>query len=235
MACAVVALLAAIAIPATSKIGEYTSRTKSISNLRQIGVAAHLYASEHNQQLPGQPGEPGIFPSAAPADLWPTLFCAYLTPNDPTVFLDPSDPDTSKLPLAAILSNVTNNTAFVYNGFDDLAVNNRPLSAVPLTTLATPSEIVLLAQKTRGASAFYVSPLFQPIASLLSLINPAAYDGGSHYLFVDGSVRFIKQADYSNSFWLVDKSGALPFPPPLPPPGVPLAVPRESQLATITF
>ena len=61
---------------------------------------------------------------------------------------------------------------------------------------------------------FYVSPLFQPIASLISLLNPAAYDGGSHYLFVDGSVRFIKQSDYSNAFWLVDKNDTLlPFPP----------------------
>ena len=218
MACAVVALLAAVAIPATSRISEYTSRTKSISNLRQLGVAARLYANDHNQQLPGQPSANGI-PSASggPAQ-WPELFCAYLTPSDPAVFVDSGDPVTSKLPLAAILSNTTNNTAFIYNGFDDLASNNQPPETVSLTTLATPAEIVLLAQKTRGASAFFVSPLFQPIANLLSLLNPAAYDGGSHYLFADGSVRFITQADYSNSFWLVDKNITLPFPPLLPIP-----------------
>lgn len=242
MACAMVSLLVAIAIPATSRIGDYTSRTKSISNLRQIGVAAHLYANDHNQQLPGQAASAGLLPIGTPPDQWPALFCAYLTPSDPTVFLDPGDPATSKLPLAAILSNSTNNTAFVYNGFDDLAVNDQPPQAVPLTTLAAPSEIVLLAQKTRGANAFYVSPLFQPIANLLSLLNPAAYDGGSHYLFVDGSVRFIKQADYSNTFWLVDKSLSLPFPPLLPPapglpgaPSLPNSAAGTSGLATITF
>lgn len=218
MACAVVALLAAIAIPATSRISEYTSRTKSISNLRQIGVAARLYANDHNQQLPGQPSSAGLFPNGGTTAQWPELFCAYLTPSDPTVFVDPGDSTTSKLPLSEILSNTTNNTAFVYNGFDDLASNNQPPETISLLTLATPSEVVLLAQKTRGASAFFVSPLFQPIANLLSLLNPAAYDGGSHYLFVDGSVRFIKQTDYSNSFWLVDKNITLPFPPLLPLP-----------------
>ena len=236
MACAVVALLAAIAIPATSKISEYTSRTKSISNLRQIGVAAHLYAADHNQQLPGQPSPTGTFTGpGSSGDQWPALFCAYLTPSDPTVFVDPGDPGTSRLPGASILSNAANNTAFVYNGFDELAADNHPPPAVSLTNLPTPADTVLLAQKTRGATAFFVSPLFQPIAALSSLLNPAAYDGGSHYLFVDGSVRFIKETDYSNSFWLVDKSISLPFPPLLPlPPILPHGT-GVARLATVNL
>lgn len=236
MACAVVALLAAIAIPATSKISEYSARTKSLSNLRQIGVAARLYANDHDQRLPGQPASAGLPPTGSAAEQWPTLFCAYLTPSDPAVFVDPGDPVTSKLPLASILSNDSNNTAFVYNGFDDLATGNQPPVAISLTTLASPSEVVLLAQKTRGATAFFVSPLFQPIANLLSLLNPSAYDGGSHYLFVDGSVRFIKQSEYSNSIWLVDKSISLPFPPLLPfPHGRPQDPVDSNSLATIIF
>ena len=237
MVCAVVALLAAIALPVSSKISDYTSRTKSISNLRQIGVAARLYAADHNQQLPGQPAaSTGLFTVGGGPDQWPALFCAYLTPSDPTVFLDPGDPTTAKLPLASILSNSANNTAFVYNGFDDLAANNQPPEAVSLTTLATPADIVLLAQKVRGAKAFYVSPLFQPVASVFSLLNPAAYDGGSHYLFVDGSVRFIKQTEYSNSFWLADKSLTLPFPPLLPIPSAPPnSKPVVAGLAAVKF
>lgn len=236
MACAVVALLVAIAIPATSRISEYTSRTKSISNLRQIGVAARLYANDHNQQLPGQPSPGGLLATGSAPDQWPTLFCAYLTPNDPTVFVDPGDPSTSKLPLTAILSNTANNTAFVYNGFDELASNNQPPEVVALSTLTTPAETVLFAQKARGATIFCVSPLFAPVASLFSLLNPAAYDGGSHYLFVDGSVRFIMQDQYNNNFWLVDKNGSLPFPPWLPlPPGLPHSGGNLSGLATITF
>ena len=211
---AVLAVLAAIAIPATTRMSAYSARMKSVSNLRQIGVAAHLYANDHNQQLPGHQGPllaglPLPLPEAA-GDQWPTLFCAYLSPNDPRVFEDPTDPTVAKLPLSAILSNIKNNTGFVYNGFDDLGSDDQPATSVALTRLETPAETVLLAQKTVGASAFYVDVLLNPLGNLFSLLNPTAYDGGSHYLFVDGSVRFIKQTDYKSNLWLVNKSLSLP-------------------------
>lgn len=213
---AVVAVLAAVAIPASTRMSQYSARMKSISNLRQIGVAARLYANDNNQQLPGQPagtglGLPGLGLPGNTSDQWPKLFCAYLSPSDPRVFLDPSDPVTAKLPLASILSDTVNNTGFVYNGFNDLGVDNQPVQSVPLTRFDTPAEVVLLGQKTPGATAFYVNLLFNPLGDLLSLLNANAYDGGSHYLFVDGSVRFIKQADYSSNLWLVNKGVSLPI------------------------
>ena len=212
---AIVVVLAVIAIPATSRMYEYSARVRSISNMRQIGVAAHLYANDHEQQLPGPTSSGSLLPgiSLTPAqsgDQWPALFCAYLSPSDPRVFLDSTDPLTNKLPLPQIISNVANNTAFVYNGFDDLSVDNQPVQSVPLTRLETPSEIVLLAQKTQGATAFYVDLLASPLSNLFSLLNPGACGGGSNYLFVDGSVRFIKQADYNNKLWLANKSLSLP-------------------------
>ena len=213
---AVLAVLVAIAIPASSRMSQYSARMKSISNLRQIGVASRLYANDHNQQLPGRPTAAGGPPlsrdeTGLGTDEWPTLFCAYLSPNDPRVFVDPLDPAAAKLPVALVLSNVANNTGFIYNGFDDIGDASQPLPAVALTQMDTPAEVVLLAQKTQGASSFFVDLLSNPLGSLFSLLNPQAYDGGSHYLFVDGSVRFIKQTDYSNNLWLVNKG--LPLPP----------------------
>ena len=211
----IVVVLCAIAIPATTHMSEYTSRVRSVSNLRQIGVAARLYANDHDQQLPGSTSTggllPGLLPPPSTGDQWPKLFCAYLSPSDPRVFLDATDPTTKNLPLPLVISNDLNNTAFVYNGFDELGVGNQPVQSIPLTRLETPSDVVLLAQKAPGAKAFYVDLLLNPLSSLFSLFNPQAFDGGSHYLFVDGSVRFIKQTDYNNSLWLVNKN--LPLPP----------------------
>ncbi len=213
---AVLAVLAAIAIPATTRMSAYSARMKSVSNLRQIGVAARLYANDHNQQLPGHQGPllPGLplplpLPDAS-GDQWPTLFCAYLSPNDPRVFVDPTDPAMAKMPLSTVLSNTKNNTGFVYNGFDDLGGDDQPAATVLLTRLDTPAETVMLAQKTLGAAAFYVDVLLNPLGNIFSLLNPTAYDGGSHYLFVDGSVRFIKQTDYKSNLWLVNKTLTLP-------------------------
>ncbi len=215
--CAVVAVMLAIAVPATSKISGYSARTKSISNLRQIGVAARLYANDHNQQLPGQPLTDPLGTDVP--DQWPTLFGAYLSPSNPAVFVDPKNDAAKRLPNVDILSNSVNNTGYIYNGFDDLAADNRPLASVPLNRLQTQVDVVLLAQKKSGAKPFCISPIFQPITNLLDVLNPGAFDGGAHYLFVDGSVRYVKWGEYSNNFWVVDKAGGLPLPPlpPLPP------------------
>ena len=49
---AVVAILAAIIIPALGGIRERANETKSASNLRQIGIAMQLYAQNNNGTLP---------------------------------------------------------------------------------------------------------------------------------------------------------------------------------------
>ncbi len=212
----VVAVLVAIAIPATTRVSQYSARMKAIANMRQIGVAAMLYASDHNQQLPGHVSDAGVLPLDA-GGTWPQLFCQYLSPTNPRVFLDPSDKQTAQLLPDAVLSQSVNNTGYIYNGFDDLGANDgQPVSMVPLNRLQTPSQVILLAPKTQGATEFYADLLLAPLSDLLSQFNPSVYDGGANYLFADGSVRFLKQSEYSNNFWLVDKSVPLP-PLPIPP------------------
>ena len=212
---AVVALLFAVAIPATSRATLYAARTKSIANLRQLGIAAHLYANEHDQKLPGESPADPLLPSlpvdgSTAADRWPALFCSYLSPNDPRVFLDPSDKSTARLLPADIISNVVNNTGYVYNGFDDLTQDGQTSSEVPLTMIEHPTAVVLMSQKVPASKTFYVDLLSSPLALLTSVLNPAAYNGGSHYLYVDGSVRYLKQEDYTNTLWLVNKDLRLP-------------------------
>ena len=65
---AVIAVLAALLIPATSRMTQYAQRKIDL-NLRQIGVAARLYANDHDQTLPGQPV--AATPSGQPPDQWP--------------------------------------------------------------------------------------------------------------------------------------------------------------------
>ena len=201
---ALVAVLVAVAIPAPTRVSQYSARVKTVANMRQIGVAAYLYANDHNQQLPGH----GLDPDSG--GTWPELFCQYLSPTDPRVFLDPSDKTTARLDPGAVLSESVNNTGYIYNGFDDLGINNQPVSMVSLNLVQNPAQVILLAPKVQGATEFYADLLLAPLTDLLSQLNPAVYNGGANYLFADGSVRFLKQSDYSNNFWLVNKSVPLP-------------------------
>ena len=210
----VAAVLVAIALPATTRVSQYSARMKAIANMRQIGVAAGLYANDHNQQLPGHGPDADLLTGDS-GGTWPQMFCQYLSPTDPRVFLDPSDKQTAKLLPDMVLSSQVNNTGYIYNGFDDLGTNGQPASVVPLSRLQTPSQVILLAPKTQGATEFYADLLLTPLTNLLTQLNPSVYDGGASYLFADGSVRFLKQSEYSNSDWLVDKSVQLPTLPPL--------------------
>ena len=207
---AVIAVLAALLIPVTSQMNAYAARVKSASNLRQIGVAARLYANDHAQQLPGHPcksGSPGVLP-----DQGPKLFSAYLSPSDPRVFLNPADPSTGQLPPAAVISNQVNNTGFIYNGFDELGTGHQAPAAVSLSQIEQPATVALMGLKVVGASPFCVDLLLVPISDLADLVETNAFEGGAHYLFVDGSIRFLAQADYTSAIWQVDKT--LPLPPP---------------------
>ena len=214
-ALAILALLIAIAIPATSRATLYAARTKSISNLRQIGVASRLYANEHDQKLPGQISSDPLLPPPigdGNKDRWPKLLCAYLSPSDPRVLLDPTDRAATQLTASDILSNDVNRTGYIYNGFDDLGRDGQPPAEVSLTMIDQPVNTILMSQKMQGAKDFYVDLLGAPLAVLSSLLNPAAFNGGSHYLYVDGSVRYLKEAEYSNQLWLVNKGNVLPPP-----------------------
>ncbi|QYY34387.1 DUF1559 domain-containing protein [Ruficoccus sp. ZRK36] len=49
----VLAVLAAVLVPMASTIMRDSNQTKCVQNLRSIGVAMHLYASDHGGKLPG--------------------------------------------------------------------------------------------------------------------------------------------------------------------------------------
>jgi prepilin-type N-terminal cleavage/methylation domain-containing protein len=49
---AIIAILAAMLLPALSKAKSKAQKGKCFNNLKQIGLAAHLYAGENNDQVP---------------------------------------------------------------------------------------------------------------------------------------------------------------------------------------
>ena len=66
---AVIALLTSLLLPALSSAKEAGRKAACISNLRQLGIAIHVYASDYNDQIPYGPKAP---PFTSPADFYPS-------------------------------------------------------------------------------------------------------------------------------------------------------------------
>lgn len=69
MVIAIIAVLASLLLPALSSAKAKGKSAVCISNLRQLGVAIHSYASDHDGRIPFGPDAP---PFTSPADFYPS-------------------------------------------------------------------------------------------------------------------------------------------------------------------
>jgi prepilin-type N-terminal cleavage/methylation domain-containing protein/prepilin-type processing-associated H-X9-DG protein len=74
---AVIGILAGILIPTVSKVRASARASSSASNLRQIGMAANLYASENRDIIVPVRG-------TNPGRIWMEMLLPYSNPNQPT-------------------------------------------------------------------------------------------------------------------------------------------------------
>ena len=75
---AIIALLMAILMPALQRVKEQAKQTRCLANLKQIGVAMHLYANEYDYKLPRAELRPGVGVYTGIDMRWPVLFMPYL-------------------------------------------------------------------------------------------------------------------------------------------------------------
>ena len=185
---AILVVLVSVVGPAALERGRETA---SLNNMRQIGVGFQLYANENSMQLPNR---------VITGDRWPKLLQAYL--QDVKVYADPSDATNFLRKKTDPLSNTRNNTSYFMNGFNDIGAFNDDTVSVRLNSLDSPSQTILLAP-TRGHAHFYMD--FDE-GNQNDILKKNSFNGGSNYVFADGSARFIKEKDYEDSLWYVRKT-----------------------------
>ena len=191
---AIIAILAALLLPALGRAKGVARRTGCTSNLRQLRLAAGLYAGDHDGKLPPRGG----------TDRWP----AQLQPlySSVKVLRCPADSEAN--------NGANTNTApdlaprsFLMNGFQDLYTLNNPvppknasLPPVKETAFAYPAETILFGEKQPKSAQFYL--LLDPDASrYLGDLDESRHGsaqatmdpgGCANYAFVDGSVRVLR-------------------------------------------
>jgi rhamnosyltransferase subunit B len=180
---AIIAILAALLLPALAKGKESPRRTTCVSNLRQIVLGALMYADEHQDQFPAQPGD-GLPVRAVGGN--GTNYYDVLMPyvNNPRVWLCPS-----------AQSSPGSLVAFHMNG---LIITTNGLQAA---AIAKPSQTLLIAET--GYRKLYDLAYLRPDQTGNYLYDRPQRNhfGGSNAGFVDGHVQWYHDSQWdSNSF-----------------------------------
>ncbi|GAB62929.1 conserved hypothetical protein [Candidatus Jettenia caeni] len=123
---AIIGILAGILLPALGRARESARRTQCASNLKQIGMAMHMYANENGEVFPtgGASGSKASDSddAAEERESLGKLFDSYIT--DRKVFRCPSDAVVTE---TNVLNLTTTNTSFTSDtcsyGYDD---NHKP-------------------------------------------------------------------------------------------------------------
>ena len=193
---AVIALIAAMLLPALSKARESGRRAACASNLRQLNVAVSIYAGENE----------GDFPPTNQTNRWPAQFFRGYENLD--VLLCPSDRtsparDVGVKPDEAPRSYVMNLFRDHFSSTLSPAELQRFNSGTYAGTInegniGQPADTVLFGEKRSGVKDFYFD-----LAGVLGgtehrvlqqrrhMRTSRAGSGGSNYAFVDGSVRYL--------------------------------------------
>ena len=226
----VIAILAAILFPVLQGVQRKANLTKALNNLKQVGAGFMLYANENNYTLPGRQADAAN--NTTPK--WPALLAGTdgtgtpnLTTNyvgDVRVYIAPGDQtiNANRPDLFAFLtSNDTNNCSWIMNGYDDVGAMSDSNVLVRTVNFSAPTETILLGVQKGGQANFYMDFLNGDNTSILNL---SMYNGGSPYLFADGSVQYISElrykqpapqgaSNYGDWLWLTDKTTAVPQAP----------------------
>lgn len=195
----ILAILIAISFPAYSAARQHANCAGCASNMRTLGIAFITYANDNDMQLPGHAANGGD-------DKWPVLLLPYVGKN-PRAYVDPGDPVAMKTPTADLISNAANHSSFIFNGFDDVGFFTDHTSTLRLVNLTSTSNLILLGQQVQSSTQFYMD--FEE-GNQKNVLNKTAYFGGANYCFADGSVRYLRVADYDDTMWLVNKSYTIP-------------------------
>ncbi len=210
----IIAILAAMLLPALSRAKGSVQSTVCASNLRQLRLALGVYIADNEGCLP---------PRQITTNQWPAqLRSSY---SDLKLLRCPSDPKASKSPASTNTLPETAPRSFLMNGFQDAvpSVGDLPSGKDPAfpvlreSVIARPSEAIVFGEKSASSDQFYLV-LNSDASRYLSDLEESRHGGSagllnrsgrSNYAFADGSVRPLRYgtALCPLNLWAVTEKG----------------------------
>ena len=198
MVIAIIAILAALLLPALGRAKGTAQRIACANNLRQIRLALGLYATDHDGRMP--PREP--FTNRWPAQLQPSY-------SDTKLLRCLADPEANKSGAATNAAPEVAARSYLMNGFQDsllemfggtLPPKGVSLPALRESVIAHPADTIVFGEKASASTVFYLV-LDMNASQYLSDLEESRHGGtgmlfnkagSSNYAFGDGSVRAVR-------------------------------------------
>ena len=191
---AIIAILAAMLLPALSRAKESGRRIACLNNLRQLGLAAQMYAGDSQ----------GTYPPRSLVNRWPNRFYDSYGKNL-KILLCPSE----MTPTNGTGINVADSAprSYLINGWNDYF--NDTLTATEFIdymggiypnglkeqVIPHVSDTIILGEKSSVHVDFYMDLLEGQGNDFSGVLERGRHDGnsGANYAFTDGSSRYIKK------------------------------------------
>ena len=215
MVIAIIAILAALLLPALGRAKGVAQRTACSNNLRQLGLALRLYVTDHDGRMP---------PRELVTNRWPVQLQRDYA--DLKLLRCPTDAEVNH---AGAATNATADTvarSYLMNGFQDAVLEafggaappkGVPWPALRESLIARPTDTIVFGEKATSSAQFYLV-LDRDAARYLPDLEESRHGsaggllnrfGSSNYAFCDGSVRAVRdgQALCPLNLWAVTEKG----------------------------
>lgn len=192
---AIIAALAALLLPGLSQAKESGRRTACLNNLRQLSLAARLYALDEDGNLP-----PRLTSAQWPSQLKSEYvdLRVIICPSDPGVFGDDSDPD--RAPRSYLMNSFSDYFAATLSATDWRNYNKGTFTAVVNeSAMPRPADTILFGEKKTTSAEFFVS--LTPALNVVNVTEQARHSqtggatsktGGANHSYLDGSARYTR-------------------------------------------
>ncbi len=199
MVVAIIALLAALLLPALGRARDRANAVRCVGNLRNLGYALYLYANDRDGFLPAIADPDGI--------IWDTKLLPYVAQSK-AVFLCPQDPWPRADPVMSARTYAANGGVAYppYTAanlpFGDFGAN--PMHRLERVATAT-TRLILLAERPGDSPVNRGYLTHFSFCSLDTIPGTVHFNGaGGNYLFADAAVEYLRpdQAIYGTvNYW----------------------------------